>query len=61
MNKVHIELENCYGIKKLSADFDFSQKSTYAIYAPNGTMKTSFAKTFSDLSQGIESKDVKSR
>lgn len=58
MNKVHIELENCYGIKKLSADFDFTQKSTYAIYAPNGTMKTSFAKTFSDLSQGIESKDL---
>lgn len=58
MNKVHVELENCYGIKKLSSVFDFSKKPTYAIYSPNGTMKTSFAKTFMDLSKGVESKDL---
>jgi hypothetical protein len=43
----------------LSAVFDFSQGSgnkppakAYAIYAPNGAMKTSFAKTFEQLSLG---------
>lgn len=57
MNKLNIELENCYGIKKLKHSFDFTSKSTYAIYAPNGIMKTSFAKTFLDLSNGQESHD----
>lgn len=58
MNKLNIELENCYGIKKLKCNFDFTVKSTYSIYAPNGIMKTSFANTFMDLSNGVESKDL---
>ena len=58
MNKLNIELENCYGIKKLKCNFDFTEKSTYSIYAPNGIMKTSFANTFMDLSNGVESKDL---
>ena len=58
MNKLNINLENCYGIKKLCKEFDFSKKNTYAIYAPNGTMKTSFAKTFKDLSENINSMDL---
>ncbi|MEO8712360.1 MAG: hypothetical protein ABI405_09575 [Parafilimonas sp.] len=57
MDKVKIELENCYGIKKLTYDFDFTKKPTYAIYAPNGIMKTSLAKTFLDLSNDEESHD----
>lgn len=57
MNKLNVELENCYGIKKLKHSFDFTSKSTYAIYAPNGIMKTSLAKTFLDLSNGQESHD----
>jgi len=57
MNKLNLELENCYGIKKLKHSFDFTSKSTYAIYAPNGIMKTSLAKTFLDLSNGQESHD----
>lgn len=57
MNKLKVSLENCYGIKKLDYEFDFTQKSTYAIYAPNGIMKTSFAKTFLDLSNGQQSCD----
>jgi len=57
MNKTKIDFENCYGIKELKYEFDFSVKSTYVVYAPNGTMKTSFAKSFSDLSKNIESKD----
>tara|TARA_R110002033_G_scaffold169929_1_gene211775 strand:+ start:581 stop:2740 length:2160 start_codon:yes stop_codon:yes gene_type:complete len=57
MTKLKIEFENCYGIKQLKFDFDFSVKSTYAIYAPNGTMKTSFANTFMDFSNSQPSKD----
>lgn len=45
-------LENCYGIKKLNHTFNFSNgKNTHLIYAPNGTMKTSFAKTMKFLSK----------
>lgn len=44
-----INLENCYGIRKLSYRFDFEDGKPYSIYAPNGFMKTSFAKTLSDL------------
>lgn len=57
MNELKIEFENCYGIKQLKYDFDFSAKSTYAIYAPNGTMKTSFANTFTDFSNSKPSVD----
>jgi ABC-type dipeptide/oligopeptide/nickel transport system ATPase subunit len=57
MNKLKVELENCYGIKKLNYDFDFTVKPTYAIYAPNGIMKTSLAKTFLDLSNDQASHD----
>jgi cell division protein YceG involved in septum cleavage len=53
MNKVKIHLKNCYGIKKLEYTFDFSQKSTYSIYAANGIMKTSFAKTSEALLETI--------
>ena len=58
VNSIEINLENCYGIKKLKHDFDFSQGSTFAVYAPNGAMKTSFAKTFKDFSNGEDSKDL---
>jgi len=57
MKKLDINLENCYGIKKMKYSFDFTSKSTYAIYAPNGIMKTSFAKTFLDLSNDAPSTD----
>ena len=56
MNKTSIKLKNCYGIPSLEYEFDFSQHTTYVIYAPNGVMKTSFAKTFKDLSKNQESK-----
>jgi hypothetical protein len=57
MNKINIELENCYGIKKLKAEFDFSNGKVYAIYAPNGVMKSSLAQTFKDVADGTASKD----
>jgi len=58
MNKININFENCYGIKKLDFCFDFSENRTYIIYAPNGFMKTSFAKTFMDFSKKVTSKDL---
>jgi len=57
MQKIKIKLENCYGIKELEKEFDFTQSKSFVIYAPNGAMKTSFAKTFQDLSEGVESID----
>ena len=54
---INVELENCYGIKKLKHSFDFGSRKVFAIYASNGTMKTSFAKTFSDLQANKDSKD----
>ena len=46
MNRVTVDLKNCYGIKKLKHAFDFTQQKAYAIYAPNGSMKSSFAEAF---------------
>ena len=57
MEKLKIQLENCYGIKNLKEELDFSSGNSFAIYAPNGVMKTSFAKAFQDLSNEKESED----
>lgn len=58
MKAVTVELENCYGIKELTHTFDFTKCKAYSIYAPNGFMKTSFAKTMGDLSNGKEPQDL---
>lgn len=57
MNKLSVELDNCYGIKCFKHEFDFSKKKACLIYAPNGTMKTSFAKTFREISCGNKPKE----
>ncbi|MDP3680028.1 MAG: hypothetical protein Q8R22_04270 [Flavobacterium sp.] len=57
MDKLKIDFENCFGIGKLNYEFDFTKSKSFLIYAPNGTMKTSFAKTF-DL---ISKKDAKNQ
>lgn len=57
MEKLVVDLEHCYGIKKLASEFDFKKAKAYAIYAPNGAMKSSFARTFQDVAKGIESGD----
>jgi hypothetical protein len=56
--KLSVDLKNCYGISDLAHEFDFEYSNSYAIYAPNGFMKTSFSKTFDDLSKGRETKDL---
>ena len=57
VDKLNLNLENCYGIGKLEVELEFKHKG-YAIYAPNGVMKTSFAKTMKDLSKGNEPSDL---
>ncbi len=64
MKKLKVELKHCYGIQALDYEFDFSagtptkpKAKAYAIYAPNGLMKSSFAKTFELLSKGEAPKE----
>jgi hypothetical protein len=57
MGRLNIDLEHCYGIKKFKYEFNFSQQRVYAIYAPNGVMKTSLAQTFKDLAEDVPSRD----
>lgn len=57
MNRVSIELEHCYGIKKLKTQVEFTKSRVCAIYAQNGVMKTSLAETFKSLSKGMQPVD----
>lgn len=57
MDRVSVDLQHCYGIKSLKHDFDFSKTRAFAVYAPNGAMKSSFALTFKDLATGAQPKD----
>ncbi|MDO4902139.1 MAG: hypothetical protein Q4A21_01105 [bacterium] len=51
--KLEINLKNCFGIENMNQSFDFKDDSkAIAIYAKNGTMKTSFAKTFEYIQKG---------
>lgn len=51
MEKIYIELQNCFGIQKLQHEFDFHGENVIAIYARNGLMKTSLAKTFQKIQE----------
>lgn len=57
MKKLKIDFTNCHGIHHLDAELSFKDARATAIYAPNGMMKTSFARAFSDLSCGEPSAD----
>ena len=57
MNRVKIHLQNCYGIRELQGEFDFSGTQAYALYAPNGVMKSSLAETFQDAAENRDSQD----
>lgn len=52
MNQLNLNLKNCFGIDNLECEFDFTKFNTKVIYASNGIMKTSFAKTFKALEEG---------
>lgn len=57
MDSLKVVLTNCHGIRALDATLDFGDGNAVAIYAPNGTMKTSFARTFKDLAGGQDTVD----
>ncbi|MGH6818774.1 MAG: phage infection protein [Methylovirgula sp.] len=57
MDRVKLDLENCYGIKNLNKELDFYKTRAYAIYAPNGVMKSSLAQTFQDAAAKKASSD----
>lgn len=47
MNKLKLELKNCFGIEELNKEFNFTpENNVNVIYAKNGLMKTSFTKVF---------------
>lgn len=52
MNLLTVKLKNCYGINEFDEKFSFEKSNANLIYAANGTMKTSFAKTFSQIAAG---------
>ena len=52
MNRLSVELNRCFGIKFMNHEFDFSRGNVIAVYARNGLMKTSFAKTFKKIQAG---------
>ena len=60
--KLKLALENCYGINQLNKEFDFTKSANSdgvnSLYAPNGTLKTSLAKTFIDVVNEDETKDL---
>lgn len=59
MKKLNINFENCFGIGDLKHEFKFEElkSNTFLIYAPNGTMKTSFARTFDVVSKNEPKKN----
>ena len=57
--KYKVTMNNCYGIPALEHEFSFEcNNMPVAIYAPNGLMKTSFARSFKDFSSRQAPKDI---
>ena len=60
--RIQLDLSNCYGINQLSKELDFTKSNTSnginSLYAPNGTLKTSLAKTFKDVAKSKDTKDL---
>ena len=57
MRSLRIDLLGCYGIRSLDEQFDLSDGRRHvAVYASNGVMKSSLARTFADVGRR-ESKD----
>ena len=53
MDKAKLKMEHCYGIPHLEHVFDFSNNNMpVVLYAPNGMMKTSLAKSIHDYIAG---------
>jgi hypothetical protein len=57
MQKLIVDLEHCYGVKRFKMELDFRTCKACAIYAPNGSMKSSLAKVFKDIAAKSPSRD----
>lgn len=63
MKRIQIEIKNGYGIVDFNHDFKYKDDKNgshchfYGLYAQNGTMKSSFAKTLFNYSKGIAVSD----
>ena len=58
IDELDIKLENCHGIRRMDERLPLSKHGRHAaIYASNGTMKTSLARTFRDISRGEQPRD----
>jgi hypothetical protein len=57
MNSLTVELANCYGIRKMKYTFEFKKYRSFSVYASNGSMKTSLARTLKDYAEGKEPGD----
>lgn len=57
MKRLKLSLKSCYGIRRLEATLDFSKGRNIAIYASNGTMKSSLARTFKDARDDTSPRD----
>lgn len=55
MSNLKIEMNQCFGIKSLTQEFDCTN-NVHLIYASNGSMKTSFAKTMRYVSKQSSTK-----
>lgn len=60
LKELKFSFTNCYGIKSLCHSFLFTNQQAHLIYAANGTMKTSLAKTLRYISNQSkeEPKDI---
>ncbi|HEU4914903.1 MAG TPA: hypothetical protein VFT16_05925 [Candidatus Saccharimonadales bacterium] len=61
MDELTVEIKDSYGIEELSHNFIFNNSITHAhthiVYAQNGTMKSSMARTFLDFQKGNPIRD----
>ena len=58
MKELRIKLTNAFGIGEFDHQFDISEDNVIMIYAPNGTMKTSLARTFLSIEEKHEPEDL---
>ncbi len=49
MEKIRVDLQNCFGIQDMHHEFDFHGEKVISVYAKNGLMKTSFTKIFQKI------------
>lgn len=55
---IDLSIKNCFGIGSFDYSFDLSKDNVVMIYAPNGTMKTSLARTFLCLENNHNGADL---